>query len=120
LISYQQLTTCIGDLTSATVPGTTIVNIHTYKKAVELLVEKNSIYSDRPILPMFGELIGWNDSLPIMPYSSKHREAKKMFHVEMGTDEAVQRVQGSQEAMTTAFLRRLLKSPDDFYALTNQ
>ena len=58
-----------GDLTSVTLLGNTIVTIHTYEKAVELLDKKGLIYSSRPGMEMLS-LGGWANHVVIMPYGS--------------------------------------------------
>jgi len=125
-LQFQSLNTdvdtdrIVGDLTSATVAGATIVNIHTFAKAAELLEDKSSIYSDRPILPMFGELIGWKASVSIMRYGPTHRESRKMIHQELGTEPSIQRFYSYQNVMSFKFLQELLKSPRSFYKATDQ
>jgi len=59
----------IGDITSVTVLGKTIVTVHTYEKAVELLHTKSLLYSSRPESQMFF-LGGWKDNVPFVPYNS--------------------------------------------------
>ena len=39
--------------------GKTIVVINDYDTAVELLDKRSTIYSDRPVLPMLTEHMGW-------------------------------------------------------------
>lgn len=104
-----------GDLTSATVLGNTIINIHTYAKAQELLDKKSNINSDRPILPMVGELVGWDRIMPLMRYGPEHQISRKMFHQELGAFSAIQKFYEYEEQMSIEMLRRMVQRPDEFY-----
>jgi hypothetical protein len=98
----------------------TIINIHTFEKATELLDEKSSIYSERPYTPMLGELMGWNDSMPMMQYTTELRDSRKMFHKELGSVSSIRKFFPAEEAITTKMLRRMLKSPEDWYENVSQ
>lgn len=53
---------CVGDVISATAPGTTLIIMNTYEAARELL-EKNSMhFSDRPYLPLFNLYVSKNEN----------------------------------------------------------
>ncbi|KAJ7697675.1 hypothetical protein B0H17DRAFT_1130277 [Mycena rosella] len=47
-----------GDTTSVTVFGQHIVILNSLKAATEMLDKKSSVYSDRPVFQMYGELAG--------------------------------------------------------------
>jgi hypothetical protein len=46
-----------GDMTSVTAFGQTVVIVNSLKTAIEILDKKSSIYSDRPVFQMCGELV---------------------------------------------------------------
>lgn len=45
-----------GDITCLKVPGTHIIVLNSYTAVYDLLFRRSSIYSDRPRIPMAGEL----------------------------------------------------------------
>ena len=97
-----------------------IINIHTYQKAKELLEDKSLNYSDRPILPMLGELIGWKNSMAIMGYNANHRECRRLFHQELGSETSVRQFDKYEEQMSWKFIQGMLDSPGDWYQNVEQ
>jgi hypothetical protein len=93
--------------------GRSIIIINSVKTATEMLDEKSSIYSDRPVLQMGGELMGWNKSLGLTSYGNRFREYRKLAHQLMGTESAVKRFSPMQEEQARRFCKRLLKEPDN-------
>jgi len=104
-----------GDMTSVTVLGKTIVTLHTYEKAVELLDKKGLNHSSRPTFELLS-LAGWKDHIPFMPYGRSLQECRRMMRTQINHDKVVQ-FRPYQEASITRFLRSLLKNPHDFYSL---
>ncbi|KAK0452140.1 cytochrome P450 [Desarmillaria tabescens] len=100
-----------SDIVSATVFGMTIIIINTYEKAVEMLDKKGSIYSDRPRIPMAGELMGCKLSMGIMPYGRRLRSSRKMVYQELGSNHAIRAFFPHEERMRgasrDAFWKRL-------------
>lgn len=103
-----------SDIVSATVFGKTIVVINTYEKAVEMLDKKGTIYSDRPRIPMAGELMGCKLSMGIMPYGRRLRSSRKMVYQELGSNHAIRAFFPHEERMARRFARRLLEAPTYF------
>ncbi|THV05395.1 cytochrome P450 [Dendrothele bispora CBS 962.96] len=103
-----------GDISSITVFGQTIVVLNSARAAFELLDKKSSIYSDRPVLQMGGELIGWKNTLALMPYASKRfRRYRRLFHNLIGSQATIGQYYPVQELETHRFLRRVLTSSED-------
>ena len=48
--------------------------LNSSKAAVNLLDKRSSIYSNRPVRMMAGEIVGWETTLVIMQYGSRFRE----------------------------------------------
>lgn len=88
--------------------------LNSVKVAVELLDKKSSKYSDRPILPMGGELVGWKHALPLLPYGNLFRESRKQFHRAVGTRAALKAYHPIRKQEFHKFLKRLNENPDDF------
>ncbi|KAF8192574.1 cytochrome P450 [Pholiota molesta] len=103
-----------GDICSVTVLGQPLIIINSAKIANEMLDKKSAIYSDRPVLQMGGELVGWKNTMVLLPYSDRFRRYRRLFHSLIGNHAAVTQFHPSQETETRRFLRRILLSPDDF------
>ena len=78
-----------------------------------MLDKKSSIYSDRPIIQMGGELVGWKDTLVLLPYGERFRTSRKFFHQVIGTPSSMSRFLPAEEAETRKFLKFVLANPDD-------
>jgi hypothetical protein len=77
-----------------------------------MLDKKSSIYSDRPVLQMGGELCGWNETHVLLPYGERFRRERKMFHRAIGTSNAMKQYLHIEEQETRRFIRRVLENPD--------
>lgn len=106
--------TVSGDISHIEILGRHIVVLNSVKVAVELLDKKSSKYSDRPILPMGGELVGWKHALPLLPYGNLFRESRKQFHRAVGTRAALKAYHPIRKQEFHKFLKRLNENPDDF------
>jgi len=105
-----------GDIVSVSVLGRHIVILNSAKTAVEMLDKKGSIYSDRPVLQMGGELVGWKNSLGLLPYGERFRNSRKFFHKLIGTIPSASLFYPVEEFETRRFLKQLAKNPDDLAA----
>ena len=87
---------------------------------MEILDKKGSIYSDRPVLWMGGELMGWKDTLVLIRPGERFRRFRRMFHEVIGSRAAMKKFSTSQQMETHRFLRRVLSQPADFAAHIRQ
>jgi len=94
--------------------------LNSVKTAVEMLDKKSSVYSDRPVLPMGGELVGWKNTLVLLPYGDNLREYRKNFHRVIGSRAAMDIYQPIEEIETHRFLKRVLAKPDQLQAHVRQ
>jgi cytochrome P450 len=101
-----------GDITHIEVLGRHIIVLSSVKTAMEMMDSKSTLYSDRPVLPMAGELVGWKDSLPFLPYGDRFRRQRKNFHRVIGSRTAVDVYNEIEEVETHRFLKRVLAKPD--------
>jgi cytochrome P450 len=101
-----------GDITHIEVLGRHIIVLSSVKTAMEMMDSKSTLYSDRPVLPMAGELVGWKDSLPFLPYGDRFRRQRKNFHRVIGSRAAVDVYNEIEEVETHRFLKRVLAKPD--------
>ncbi|KAG2037858.1 cytochrome P450 [Suillus americanus] len=101
-----------GDITHIEVLGRHIIVLNSVKTAMEMMDSKSTLYSDRPVLPMAGELVGWKESLPFLPYGDRFRRYRRNFHRAIGTRAAVDVYNVIEEVETCRFLKRVLAKPD--------
>ncbi|KAL0575999.1 hypothetical protein V5O48_005966, partial [Marasmius crinis-equi] len=103
-----------GKICSVTVLGQTIVVLNSATTAVEMLDKHGSIYSDRPIIPMGGELVGWKNTLVLVPYGERFRNYRRLAHQLFGNASLMKGFHPIEELETHRFLKRLLAHPDQF------
>jgi len=101
-----------GPLSSVTVLGTPIVFVNSAKVAQEMLDKKSSLYADRPVLQMGGELVGWKNALILLPYGDRFRRYRRFFHSVIGSNALMRPYRPMQEMQTRQFLRKVLKDPE--------
>ncbi|KAH6915204.1 cytochrome P450 [Coprinopsis sp. MPI-PUGE-AT-0042] len=102
-----------GDICSVTVFGQPLVILNSAKAAWDMLDKKSSIYSDRPVLEMGGELVGWKNTLALLPYGDRFRRYRKLFHQLIGSSYAMSRFWPIEEDEMRRFLRRVIARPDN-------
>ncbi|KAF9447117.1 hypothetical protein P691DRAFT_141776 [Macrolepiota fuliginosa MF-IS2] len=83
------------------------------KRAHDLFEKRSSNYSDRPRLPMVNEMMRLEYFLTFLPYGDWWRRQRRIFHDHFHPN-IVHKYQTIQINTARAFLRHLLKSPDDF------
>ncbi|KAG1852552.1 cytochrome P450 [Suillus subluteus] len=105
-----------GDILHIEVLGQHIVVLNSLKIAIDMLDNKSTIYSDRPILPVGGELIGWKNATPLLPYGDRLRRHRKNFHNVIGTRAAMGIYNQVEEVETRRFIKRVFKKPDQLEA----
>jgi cytochrome P450 len=101
-----------GSITHIEVLGRHIIVLNSVKTAMEMMDSKSALYSDRPVIPMAGELIGWKDSLPLLPYGDRFRRYRRNFHQVIGSRAAADVYNEIEEVETRRFLKRVLANPD--------
>ena len=78
-----------------------------------MLEKKSSIYSDRPVFEMGGELVGWKNILGLTRYGDRFREYRRFIFRIMGTRTLVQQYHSLAERETHRFVFRLLREPEN-------
>ncbi|KAJ6627486.1 cytochrome P450 [Mycena sp. CBHHK59/15] len=112
-LTFSKWSDTYGDLCSVTVLGQPIIIIGSAKVAVDLLDKRSAIYSDRPVCTMGGELVGWKNTLVLLPYGDRFRRFRRLFHNLIGSRAAMKQFLPAEEVETHKFLRRVLAKPDD-------
>ena len=64
-------------------------------------------------MPMGGELVGWKDTLVLVPYGDRFRNYRKFFHQVIGSNASVSLFYPIEELETHRFLKSVLRNPDD-------
>ncbi|KAG2043176.1 cytochrome P450 [Suillus americanus] len=105
-----------GHMSHIEVLGQHIVVLNSVETAMDMLDSKSTIYSDRPILPVGGELIGWKNVMTLLPYGNRLRRHRKNFHSIIGTRAAVGKFSQVEEVETRRFLKRVFTKPDQLLA----
>ncbi|KAF9247139.1 cytochrome P450 [Melanogaster broomeanus] len=100
-----------GDISHIEILGQHIVVLNNVNTAMEMLDKKSSAYSDRPIFPMGGELVGWENTLVLLPYGNHFREYRKNFARVIGSRSAMHAFHPIEESETHHFLQRILAKP---------
>jgi hypothetical protein len=94
--------------------------LNSVKSAVDMLDKKGTVYSDRPILPMGSELVGWKNALGLLPYGDHFRQYRKNISQIMGNRAALDVYHPIEEIETRRFLKRVFSNPDQLQAHVRQ
>ena len=105
-----------GDIISVNVLGQPIIIIQSPRIANDLLEKRSVVYSDRPVLMMGGELVGWKNTLALISSGKRFREYRKMIFRVIGTRRNVTQYHPLEERETRRFLGRVLAHPDQLTA----
>jgi len=106
------ISTVLGDISHIEIMGKHIVVLNFVKAAIEMLDKKSSKYSDRPILPMCGELVGCKYGLALLPYGNLFRETRRQFHRSIGTHAVMKAYHDIEQLEVHKFLRRVHERPE--------
>lgn len=79
------------------------------------LDKQGAVYSDRPVLEMGGELVGYRDTLVLLRYGPRFRTFRKYFSTIIGPAPLEDR-KHTVTYESHRFLKRVLASPDDLMA----
>ncbi|EKM56470.1 uncharacterized protein PHACADRAFT_253611 [Phanerochaete carnosa HHB-10118-sp] len=89
-----------------------MIVLNSAKHAVELLDKRSNIYSDRPVLMMGGEIVGWKYTLVLTPYGRRFREYRRFIAKLIGGPAQMQTHLPLEEYETRRFLKRILNDPE--------
>ena len=92
--------------------GQHLVIINDLSIAIELLEKRATLYSDRPTLPMGGELSGWDNALVLQHYDDRWRAYRRHFHSFIGARVALKRHGSLLEYEARLLAQRLMDAPD--------
>ena len=108
-----------GNIIHLSVFGRPIIVLNSANAALDLLEKRSSIYSDRPRMPMAGELMGWEHNMALTPYNTRWRESRRLAQGVIGPG-VVGVFHGLQESACAKFLGRVLDTPEQLLAHIRQ
>lgn len=91
--------------------GKPIVILNSSHLANDILGKKSAIYSDRPLVPVAGELMGWRRILVLHRYGPRWREIRRLFSQTIGTHNSLMRLADGLEQEACEFVRRIAADP---------
>ncbi|SJL03000.1 related to cytochrome P450 CYP2 subfamily [Armillaria ostoyae] len=101
-----------GDMVSVSILGRRLVIINSAQMAVSMLDKKSSIYSDRPVIGMGGELVGWKNSMIFMSYGMCFRNGRRLAHQLFGNSVNIKQFLPMLEKETRRSLKRIFTKPE--------
>ncbi|KAG1731607.1 cytochrome P450 [Suillus paluster] len=101
-----------GPISHVNVLGQHIFVLNSLKTTMEMLDKKSTVYSDRPVVPMSGELMGYKHTLGYLRYGERLRLYRKNFHRIIGSRAALAVYNPIEEIETHRFLKCVLAKPD--------
>ncbi|KAJ7924303.1 cytochrome P450 [Mycena leptocephala] len=104
-----------SDIIHLNVAGKSIIVLSSIEATSNLMVQRSSIYSDRPRFPMVVELMGWDFAMGFMKYAegSNHfrRGRRKLFSAALNSRASTQ-FRPMELGAAHALLRRILENPE--------
>jgi cytochrome P450 len=114
LLSFWVGNNCTGPIFYFRIFSNKVIVLNSGEAALDLLESRSTIYSDRPITWMLGELAGRKMSAFLMPYHHpRFRKYRTFLHTGLNP-RAAQTYRPIQEQETLIFLQGLAETPDSF------
>ncbi|TDL19969.1 cytochrome P450 [Rickenella mellea] len=102
-----------GDMVYVEALGNGILLLNTVELVNEMLQKRWSIYSDRPTFVMVGELMGLDNSIPMLQLGPMWQRQRKIAHSHLSPD-AVKKYYSVQEDIISLYLNSLIENPENF------
>ncbi|KAF9506705.1 hypothetical protein BS47DRAFT_1385443 [Hydnum rufescens UP504] len=106
---YTELKHTYGDIVSLQVLGQPMIILNSFEAVQDLIVRKTSTFSDRPVLVMCGELVGWDRGIAL-GRGTRWAMSRKILHKFLGKS-AIQDYFESIQDECRPFVARLVSSP---------
>ncbi|KAI0276059.1 cytochrome P450 [Russula aff. rugulosa BPL654] len=101
-----------GDVVYFRIFGRPMVVLNTLNAARDLMEKRSVNYSCRPRFVLIVEMMGWDSSLPQLPYGPRFRKHRRLILDHFNRD--VNSFQSTQRDEAYILLRDLLETPDAF------
>ena len=92
--------------------GQDMIILNSSKAAVDLLDKKSSIYSNRPVYNMSGNIVGREKALAFIQYGPRLRIFRKYMNKLIGTRAGVEKFVPLMEKETAKLMARVMADPD--------
>ncbi|KAJ2912527.1 hypothetical protein MD484_g7884, partial [Candolleomyces efflorescens] len=112
-ISYSKLAKKYGDIVMLEILGTKILILSSYKRAMDLMEGRSSIYSDRPPNTMLLEHMGFDAIFGLLPYGPKWRRQRRIFHQHFDS-KVISRYHSAMSSASVSFAKDMLSTPERF------
>ncbi|KAG2358772.1 cytochrome P450 [Suillus spraguei] len=109
-----------GAISHIEILGQHFIVLNSVKSAVDMLDKKSTVYSERPILPVASDLVGWKHSLGLLQYGDRFHQYCKNIHKVIGSRTALQVYHPIEEIETCRFLKRVFLNPEQLQAHIRQ
>jgi len=103
-----------GPMVSVSLFGQKMLIVNKHDIAFELLDKKSVKYSDRLVVPMAYDLVGWKHGLGMLCVGDRFRSHRKMFHQVIGTPATFEKHHPVVEHEMHQMLKKILERPLDF------
>lgn len=90
-----------------------MVIVNSLKIAEELLEIRGANFSDRPVIQMGGELVGFKNVLSLSQYGDRVRKERKLFHQLFGSQTAIAQFVPLLTSEIHKMLHNILVTPED-------
>lgn len=104
---------------SITALGQVVIVINSFE-VVEAFHKKGTLYSNRPVFPMGGLLLGFDQTVVLAQYGDRWRAARKLFASAFGSGKAIQSLHPIILDEVREFAKRLSENPQDIYKHCNR
>ncbi|KAI0260544.1 cytochrome P450 [Gloeopeniophorella convolvens] len=115
--TYSEWGRLYGGIVYANAAGQPLIIINDATIANEMLDKKSSIYSDRPVSHMAGELAGFNGMIGFRPNNRTFKQMRKFMHQAIGTRGALSKYHDLFESEARKFLQATLHDPEDVHEI---
>lgn len=89
-----------------------MVIVNSLKVTEDLLDARGTNFSDRPTIPVGGELGGFDNALPLVHYGDRVRKERKFFYRLFGTQASVKQFVPLISTEVNKLLRNIVLNPD--------
>ncbi|KAH9039121.1 cytochrome P450 [Lactarius pseudohatsudake] len=111
-LRFTEWRALFGDVVYFHIFGRSMIVLNTLRAAQDLMEKRSLNYSCRPRFVLIAEMMGWDASLPQLPYGPRFRRQRRLIqdHFTKG----VHSFRPTQRTETRILLRGLLETPDAF------
>jgi hypothetical protein len=89
-----------------------MVIVNSLKVAEDLLDLHGANFSDRPVIPMGGELAGFRNTLALVQYGDRVRKERRLFHQRFGSQTTLKQFAPLFSSEIKKLLNNIVRNPD--------